>query len=119
MAAIVGVCAVGRAKVGARRAGEVVEAEAEHDGAADPSRPSHPACDAVDEREQDRVDLLRRPRGAPAEGALGADRAAPATRLHGPRVVVVRERVQVASRPGPSMATSAPRPSFATSPTVR
>ena len=38
-----------RQRVRAARPGEVVEAQTEHDGAADSTRSSHPARDAVDE----------------------------------------------------------------------
>ena len=45
--------------VRARRPGEVVEADAQHDGAPDPAGRSHAAGDAIDHADQDRVDLRR------------------------------------------------------------
>ena len=50
---------------------------------------------AVDQADEDGVDLLGRPAPA-AQRALRADRSAPAPSLHRPRVAVVGERVKVA-----------------------
>ena len=79
----------------ARRAREVVEAEAKHDRASSPPSRAHPSRHAVDERDERRVDLLRRRRRA-AERPLGPDRPASAASAHPSRVPVVREGVEMA-----------------------
>ena len=84
-------------------AGEVVEAQAQHHGAPDPRRGPHPAGHPVDELDEHGVELGR-PWAAPAERALRPDRAAAAADLHGARVAVVGEGVEVAARtPTPSI----------------
>ena len=85
-----------RQRVRPGRAREVVEAHAQHDGATDSARGPQAACDAVDDRDQDRVDGLGRPPPA-AEGALRPDGAPPAALLHRPRVEVVDEGVGLAT----------------------
>ena len=105
-------------RVRAGRAREVVEAQAQHDGAADPPGRPHPARDAVDEPDERRVELGERRRPA-AERALRADRPAAAPRLHRPRDRgCAPARGGAGRRRGPSSATSAVSPSCATSPTV-
>src|SRR5581483_4649634 len=78
----------------ARRPREVAEAEAEDDRAAHAPRGAQPARDAVDEADEDSVDLLARAARAP-ERALRPDRAPPAADPDGTRVAVVRQRVHV------------------------
>src|SRR5262249_61547961 len=73
---------------------EVVEGETQRDGAPDPMCRAHAPRHSVDEAEQDGFDVLARATPA-AEGALRADRAAPASRCDATRVAVVRERVQL------------------------
>ena len=93
-----------RGRLGQRlRAGgarEVGEAEAQHDRAAHALASTEPARDAVDDGDERRVDLLRRP-GPQAERPLRPDRAAPPTDPHRPRVAVVRQRVQLPARRAP------------------
>ena len=101
----------------ARGPAEVVEPQPQRHGAARTIRLPHASGDALDEAEQDAVDLDRRP-VAHADRALGADRAPPLPRLHAARVAVVGERVQLPPRPPPSIAISASFSSDATSPTV-
>ena len=84
-------------RVRARRTREVREAQPKHDGSTDTSRCTQPTGDAVDERDEIGVDLLRRSR-PPPERSLRPDRAATAARPHGPGIDVVRESVQVACR---------------------
>jgi hypothetical protein len=86
--------------VGARRPCEVVEAQAQHDGAARAAGRSHPAGDAVDQADEHRVQRLRRVPPA-AEGALRPDRAPPPTRAHRPGIAVVGQGVDVAARRRP------------------
>ena len=80
-----------------RRAREVVETKPEDDRAARTAGPSHAPGDAVDQRDERRVDLLPAAR-SPAERALRADRAPTAARPHAAAVVVVRQCVEVPAR---------------------
>ena len=90
-------CRIGQ-RVRAGRPREVVEAQAKHDRAADPSRGSHPPGDPIDERDERGVDLGER-RGRAAERTLRPDRAPAPASLNRPRIPVVGERVEVPSRP--------------------
>src|SRR5207247_4559857 len=75
---------------------EVVEAQPEDDGTTHPTRGAHPPGNAIDQSEQDGIDL--RGRAAPtAERALRPDRAAPPARLYTPRLTAVGERIQLAA----------------------
>src|SRR6476646_9751890 len=73
-----------RERLRASCAGEVVEAHAEDDGPADPLGLPHAPRHALDEPEEDRVDLLARPTRA-SERTLRPDRAAPAPGAHASR----------------------------------
>src|SRR5205814_6245427 len=84
-------------RVGTARAGEVVEAETQYNGAPHSSCSPHPAGDAVDEPDERCVEIVQRGRRA-AERALRADGAPAAVRPHRPRVAVVSEGVKVAAR---------------------
>jgi hypothetical protein len=75
---------------------EVVEAQPQNDRAADATGGPVPPGQAVDEGDDLSVDGLERP-PPPSERALRAQRAPPAAHLHGPRVAVVRQAVEVAS----------------------
>ena len=84
-----------RQRVRAGRAREVVEAQAQDDGATDPPALAQPAAQAVDQPDERRVD--RRPRlRPPADRALRPDRAAPDADPHPPRIAVVGEGVELA-----------------------
>ena len=85
-----------RQRLRARRAREVAVAQPQHDRAPGPPLRAHAPRDAVDERQEHRVDRLRRLR-RPPERALGPERAASATPPHRPRVAPVDERVDVAA----------------------
>ena len=89
-----------RQGVRARHPGEVVEADAEHDGASGPAGGSHAAGDAIDHADEDRVDLRERPRRA-TESPLRTDRTAATTDLHRAGVAVVGQRVELVAR-GPA-----------------
>ena len=84
-------------RVGAGRAREVVEAQAQYHSPADSPRGTHPPGDPVDKADKGRVDVLER-LGRTAESPLRADRASAPPRLHGARVAVVRERVELSTR---------------------
>ncbi len=92
-----GVDAVAREGVRPGRATEVVEPEAQHEGAAGAFGLAQATGDPVDETGEARVDLRER-LGAPAERPLGADRPPAPSDHHGPRIAVVRERMQVPAR---------------------
>ncbi len=120
-ARIVAVCAVGaQERVRAGRPGEVVEAQAEHDRAARRDRPRRMRRVTRSTRPTSTASIARRPRRPrPPERVLRTDRPAPAADLDRPRVVVVRERVQVpARRRGRASRRSTASSSRATSPTV-
>src|SRR5205807_2500368 len=87
-------------RVRPRGSREVVEAQPEHDGSTGTARPAHASGDAVDQRNDDRVDGIRRTRWT-AERALRPDRASSPAHLHGPGVTVVGERVEVAAGRAP------------------
>ena len=98
-----GVGAVGRPgqRVGPGDPGEVVEAEAQHDGAADPVGGPQPAGDPVDEADERRRRRRRgRAPGGPgaAEGVLRPDRPPPPAGLHRAGIPVVGQGVEVAAR---------------------
>src|SRR5262249_60531693 len=78
----------------ARRAGEAADATAPRDRAPEPMRRAHTPSHPVDEAEQARVDVPPRA-PAPAERALRADRAPPASGRDPTRVAVVRKGVQL------------------------
>ena len=71
-----------RQRLRAGRAREVAVAQPQHDRAPGPPLRAHAPRDPVDERQQHRVDRLRRLR-RPPERALGPERAAPAPRRTG------------------------------------
>ena len=84
-----------RERVRAGGAREVVEAQAQDDGATDPPALAQPAAQAVDQPDERRVD--RRPRlRPPADRALRPDRAPPHADPHPPRIAVVGEGVELA-----------------------
>ncbi len=83
-------------RVRASRAGPVLEAHPKDDGASDAVRGAQPPRHSVDEPGEGRFDLSRRLR-TPPDRALRTDRPPSTADLDGPRVVVVRERMQVAT----------------------
>ena len=85
-----------RHRVGARRARPVLEAHAQHDGAPDSVRGAQAAGHAVDEPGEGRLDLARCLR-TPPDGPLRTDRPSSPTDLDRARVVVVRQRMQMAA----------------------
>ena len=80
-----------------RGAGEVVEADPNRDGAPDPAGVAHPAGDPVDDAQEQRLDRLGRLAATP-ERLLRPDRAAALAGDDRPRIAVVGERVEVATR---------------------
>ena len=77
-----------------RRAGVVAEAKPQDHRPPRPVGLPHPAGDPVDERDQDRVELVRRPSPKP-ERRLRAERAPAGAGSHAPAVAVVGHGVEV------------------------
>ena len=84
-------------RVRARGAREVVEAEPQRDRAACAARLAQPQRQPVDDGDQHLVERAMALRRAPAKRVLRPHRAAPAARADAARVIVVRERVEVAA----------------------
>ena len=74
--------------------GEVVEAQAQHDGASGAVRVPHPSGDPVDQPDDHRVDVRRQVPGT-THGVLRTDRPPPVADAHRARIAVVSQGVQV------------------------
>ena len=109
-----------RQRVRAGRAREVVEAQPQHDGAADAAGGAHAARDAVDEPDERRVDLVGRCAARRPSARCDADRAAPpAAPAPAAGRGCARARAGAGPTPRPSIDDERrPRRARATSPTV-